>query len=113
MPMPACFSVATSAMASRMSPKWCTTCDTVKPNAKITKKPGKRFYKQRVKFKFSANEPGVTFQCKIDKKPWQKCTSAYRFNVKRGWHVFQVRATDGAGNVDPKPASYRFKRVKR
>jgi hypothetical protein len=89
------------------------TVDTVKPNAKISKKPGKRFYKQRVKFKFSANEPGVTFQCKVDKKPWKKCTSAYRFNVKRGWHVFQVRATDGAGNVDPKPASYRFRRVKR
>jgi hypothetical protein len=89
------------------------TVDTVKPNATITKKPGKRFFKPRVKFKFSANEVGVTFQCKIDNRPWQKCTSPYRFNVKRGWHVFQVRATDAAGNVDPKPATFRFRRVVR
>jgi hypothetical protein len=87
------------------------TVDTVKPNAKITKKPGKRFYKARVKFKFTANEPGVTFQCRLDNRPWQKCTSPYRFNVKRGWHTLQVRATDAAKNVDPTPATYRFKRI--
>jgi hypothetical protein len=86
------------------------TVDTVNPNAKLTKKPAKHFFKQRVKFKFGASEPGVAFQCKLDKRSWQKCTSPYRFNVKRGWHVFSVRATDAAGNVDPKPASYRFQR---
>ena len=89
------------------------TVDTKSPNVSITKRPPKRFFKQRVKFKFSGSEPGVTFQCRVDNKVWQKCTSPYRFTVKRGWHTFQVRATDGAGNVDNSPAKYRFQRVKR
>jgi len=89
------------------------TVDTVKPNTTITKKPGKRFFKQRVKFKFTGSEPGVTFQCRLDKGPWQKCTSPHRFNVKRGWHTFQVRATDGAGNVDTSAAKFRFQRIRR
>ena len=87
------------------------TVDTVAPNAKLTKKPAKKLYKEKVKFKFTANEPGVTFQCRLDNRPWQKCTSPYRFNVKRGWHTLQVRATDAAKNVDPTPATYRFKRI--
>ena len=66
-----------------------------------------------MKFKFNASEPGVTFQCRLDNRPWQKCTSPYRFTVNRGWHILQVRATDGAGNVDNSPAKYRFKRLKR
>ena len=89
------------------------TVDTKSPNVSITKRPPKRFFKQRVKFKFAANEAGVTFQCKLDKRPWQKCTSPFRLNVQRGWHTFQVRATDAAKNVDPKPATYRFKRIVR
>ena len=58
------------------------TVDTVAPNATITKKPPKRFFKQRVKFKFATDEPGATFQCMLDNLPWRSCSSPYRFNVK-------------------------------
>jgi hypothetical protein len=89
------------------------TVDTVAPNVKLTKKPAKKLYKEKVKFKFTANEPKVTFQCKLDNGSWKKCSSPYKLTVKRGWHTLQVRATDAAGNVDPKPAKYQFQRAKR
>jgi hypothetical protein len=94
-------------------PKKTFTVDTLAPNTTLTKKPQKQFFKQKVKFKFSSNEAGAKFQCKLDNRGWQKCSSPYRFNVKPRWHILQVRATDAAGNVDAKPAKYRFKRVQR
>jgi hypothetical protein len=89
------------------------TVDTVRPNATITRKPPKRFYKSRVKAKFSSDEAGFTFQCRLDNRAWQKCSSPYRFTVGRGKHVLLVRAVDAAGNVDATPARVKFKRLTR
>ncbi len=89
------------------------TVDTAVPNATITKKPPKRFFKKRVKFKFATDEPGATFQCLLDNRAWQKCQPTFRFNVKVGKHRLLVRAVDAAGNVDPTPQRYRYKRVQR
>jgi hypothetical protein len=94
-------------------PRKTFTVDTLAPNTTLTKKPQKQFFKQKVKFKFSSNEAGAKFQCQLDNRGWQKCSSPYRFNVKPRWHILQVRATDAAGNVEAKPAKYRFKRVQR
>jgi hypothetical protein len=94
-------------------PKKTFTVDTLAPNTTLTKKPQKQFFKQKVKFKFSSNEAGAKLQCKLDNRGWQKCSSPYRFNVKPRWHILQVRATDAAGNMEAKPAKYRFKRVQR
>ncbi|MDX6374835.1 MAG: hypothetical protein QOD98_3823, partial [Nocardioidaceae bacterium] len=47
------------------------TVDTVAPDARFTKKPPKRFFKQRVKFKFVSNEAGAKFQCQLDNLPWR------------------------------------------
>ncbi len=87
--------------------------DTVVPNATITKKPPKRFYKSRITFKFATDEPGATFQCLLDNRAWRKCQPTYRFNVKVGKHRLLVRAVDAAGNVDSTPARYKFKRLRR
>lgn len=57
---------------------------------------------------FSADEPS-TFECRLDAAAWATCTSAWRATVEAlGAHVFEVRATDLAGNVDPTPASATF-----
>lgn len=87
------------------------TVDTVAPNATITKKPAKRFYKKRVKFKFAVDEPGATLQCNLDGKGWRKCNAVWKFNTKVGKHVMLVRAVDAAGNVDATPARYKYKRL--
>jgi hypothetical protein len=53
-----------------------------------------------------ADEAGSTFACKLDDGAWLPCASgiAYR-GMPRGYHTFQVRATDPAGNTDPYPES--------
>jgi hypothetical protein len=65
-------------------------------------------------FRFAADERGVTFQCKLDRKPYKTCRSP--FTTKKltlGRHVFKVRARDDSGGLDPSPASYTFKVVRR
>ncbi|WP_028653697.1 hypothetical protein [Nocardioides halotolerans] len=89
------------------------TVDTVRPDTLLTKRPHKRFFRPKVKFKFTSHEAGVAFQCKVDKQSWRPCRSPFRFTVKVGKHRLLVRAVDAAGNVDSSPARYKFKRLKR
>ena len=82
--------------------------DKTPPDTKIVKGPPKKTKKTTVKFKFSSTEAGSTFQCKLDKKPFKKCSSPKKYKkLKPGKHVFKVRATDKAGNVG-KPAKRKF-----
>jgi hypothetical protein len=85
--------------------------DTTAPQTTITKKPAKKVTSKKVTFRFTSDEAGSTFQCQRDAKAWKPCSSAYRFKVRLGKHVFRVRAVDAAGNVDATPARYRFTRV--
>jgi hypothetical protein len=87
------------------------TVDTTTPNATITKKPAKRFFKKRVKFKFATDEAGATFECDLDGRGWKKCQATFRFNTKVGKHRLLVRAVDTAGNIDPTPARYKYRRL--
>jgi Ca2+-binding RTX toxin-like protein len=63
---------------------------------------------RRVAFRFSSNEPGSSFRCKLDRKPYRGCTSPRVYNVKAGRHVLRVVAIDAAGNADHTPAVFRF-----
>jgi hypothetical protein len=85
------------------------TVDTTAPETTTTKEPRKTTTAGRVTFKFISSEEGSTFRCKVDKKRFRPCTSPKKFKVKRGKHVFKVRATDQAGNTDLTPAKYRFR----
>ena len=67
--------------------------------------------KIKVKFTFSADVPGATFRCKLDKKAYAPCTSPKRLKVKAGKHKFSVVAT-AAGVTDPTPATFKFTVVK-
>ena len=63
-------------------------------------------------FTFRSSEAGSTFRCKVDLRAWARCRSPYRPVVRVGQHVFKVRAVDAAGNVDPTPASYGWRRLR-
>jgi CSLREA domain-containing protein len=83
--------------------------DKTPPDTKIVKGPPKKTHKTTVKFKFTATEAGSSFQCKLDKKPFKPCGSPKTYKkLKPAKHVFEVRAIDKAGHVDPTPAKRKF-----
>lgn len=94
-----------------------TTGDGSPPNTRIRKAPRRRILtsrsRARATFKFTSSEPGSSFRCKLDGKPFRPCTSPKRLRVKPGRHRFKVRAIDQAGNVDPTPATARWRVVRR
>jgi len=64
-------------------------------------------------FRFSALEPATGFECRIDDQAWAPCSSPLRLpKMRRGAHIFRVRAKDALGNVDQTPAFRRFRIVR-
>jgi len=65
---------------------------------------------QKATIRFTSNEPGNSFRCKLDANPYLPCGSpkTYR-NLDEGKHKIKVQASDAAGNVDKSPAVRRFK----
>jgi hypothetical protein len=80
------------------------------PETTITAGPKAKTHATTVKFRFSSDMPGSTFECKLDKKPFKKCRSPKKYKkLKPGKHVFKVRAIDANGTVDPVPAKRKFR----
>ena len=66
--------------------------------------------KRKATFSFASGERGSRFLCKLDKRKYKPCTSPKTYKrLKRGKHVFRVKARDRAGNVDRTPVVKRFK----
>ena len=85
------------------------TCPTVAPETTIDSRP-RKVKKPKAKFRFSSSEPGLSFECRLDRRRFRPCTSPKGLKrLKEGRHEFFVRAIDSAGNVDPTPARRRFK----
>jgi Ca2+-binding RTX toxin-like protein len=64
---------------------------------------------RRVAFRFTSSEPGSSFRCKLDARPFHPCASPRAYRVKAGRHVFRVFAIDRAGNRDATPTVFRFR----
>lgn len=61
-------------------------------------------------FSFRSSEPGSTFRCRLDGRPFAACGSPKTYRgLKPGRHRFEVFAVDAAGSADPTPAAARFK----
>jgi hypothetical protein len=87
--------------------------DTNPPETRIDRGPASRSSKKRAKFRFSSNEAGSSFECKLDRAAFAPCDSPKRYrDLAAGRHRFQVRAIDAAGNVDPTPARHRWRRTR-
>jgi hypothetical protein len=79
------------------------------PETTITKGPKGKIHSTTAKFKFSSNEKGAKFECKLDRKKFKACKSPKTYKkLKPGKHVFKVRAVKGK-TVDPTPAKRKFK----
>jgi hypothetical protein len=79
--------------------------DTTPPETTITSGPSGTTSSTTASFSFDSTEPG-TFACSLDGAAFGACTSPATYTgLAPGGHTFAVRATDGAGNADPSPAS--------
>jgi hypothetical protein len=84
------------------------TVDTTAPDTMIDSGPSGTITVADATFTFSS-EAGATFECRLDGAAYSACTSPKSFtNLSNGFHTFEVRAKDGAGNVDATPASRTF-----
>jgi hypothetical protein len=83
--------------------------DSDPPETEILKGPKKKTKKRKAKFEFGSDEPGSTFQCRLDKADFEPCDPSEQLKVKRKKHTLRVRAKDPAGNVDPTPAQRKWK----
>ena len=80
--------------------------DTDPPETTISKTKVKG---DDVTVKFTSDEAGSTFRCRVDKKPLKPCTSPRKVNnLDDGKHKFFVQATDTAGNTDASAAKSKF-----
>jgi hypothetical protein len=84
--------------------------DTVPPQTTITSGPSGATNDPTPTFGFSSSEGGSTFECRVDSGAYASCSSPRTtVHLTDGSHTFYVRARDGAGNVDPTPASRTFR----
>ena len=80
--------------------------DSQAPESKVKKAKVKG---SKATLKFSADEGGTEFECKLDKKDFKPCESPKRYRkLDDGKHKFFVIATDAAGNEEDKAAKAKF-----
>jgi hypothetical protein len=85
------------------------TVDATAPDTSITAKPNDPSNNASPSFSFSSTEANSTFECQRDAGTYGACTSPKSYTgISDGSHTFSVRAIDGAGNIDPTPASYAW-----
>ncbi|HYP55001.1 MAG TPA: hypothetical protein VEQ41_01685 [Solirubrobacterales bacterium] len=82
--------------------------DATAPFTAILSGPPKHTKQPSARFTYTTNEPGGRFECRLDGQAFAACEPAGKAyaGVANGRHVFEVRAVDRAGNVDPTPEPY-------
>jgi hypothetical protein len=74
--------------------------DTTPPQAAIDSGPSGPTNDSTPTFAFSSNEPGSSFECRVDSASFSSCSSPVTTAaLADGAHTFEVRATDKAGNT--------------
>ncbi|WP_144429526.1 adventurous gliding motility protein AgmC [Myxococcus hansupus] len=87
------------------------TVDLVAPDTEFTGSPRPAVTRQNISFTFQGLGGDIArLECSLDAEAFRPCTSPYQPAVipADGSHVFQVRAVDHAGNVDPTPATHSW-----
>ncbi|MBK8903182.1 MAG: right-handed parallel beta-helix repeat-containing protein [Anaerolineaceae bacterium] len=81
----------------------------VPPETTIDSAPDATTSNTSATFTFSANEPGVTFECSLDTAVFTPCTSPQTYTgLVAGSHQFEVRAIDSEALPDPTPAIFAW-----
>ncbi|MGB7685195.1 MAG: hypothetical protein WBL45_05365 [Solirubrobacterales bacterium] len=106
------FAVAPPAPRNNATPPTEVECTLIEiddpPSTILRKKPPKRTRDRTPTFRFVANPPRATFQCKVDRSRFRSCRSPYTTKPLRlGKHTFKVRARNDLG-FSGGPSAYSF-----
>lgn len=84
--------------------------DDTPPQTTIVSKPPDPSESPTASFTYESNEPGSSFECKLDGSEFAACAPAgiAYTGLTGGPHTFQVRARDASGNLDPSPAGHSW-----
>lgn len=87
--------------------------DVRAPRTRLSRVPRRRTRDRTPTFRFSADERGVSYRCRVDKRRFRLCASPRTLRrLRYGRHRFEVVAIDSAGNADPSPARFKFRVVR-
>jgi hypothetical protein len=90
------------------------TVDTTAPDTMIGSHPKPKTKSRKGTFTFSSSEPGSTFLCSYDGKPYAACSGSFTTpKLTKGRHRFDVVSTDAVGNRDQSAATFLWKVIKR
>jgi uncharacterized delta-60 repeat protein len=85
---------------------WSWTIDITAPDTSLSGGPTGSVAQTAATFSFTSPDAGATFECRLDGAAYAPCASPQTLSgLSSSAHVFDVRAKDAAGNVDPTPAS--------
>jgi hypothetical protein len=83
--------------------------DTQSPETTVTGGPSGLTASTDASLSFVSSEAGSTFECRLDGGGFAPCSSPHSYTgLASGGHTFEVRATDPAGNVDSRPATFSW-----
>ncbi|MCX5742430.1 MAG: Ig-like domain-containing protein [Proteobacteria bacterium] len=85
--------------------------DATPPDTMITRMPAAIDQSATPEFEFTGVDTGggtLTFECSVDAVGFVACASPTFLDLGEGPHTFEIRAIDGAGNVDPTPAMHAW-----
>jgi len=84
------------------------------PRTTLRGTPAKRGTDRTPTFRFRSDEPWSEFECRLDHENFRPCASPRTLGpLAYGRHRFWVRAQDASETVDPSPASFAFRIVRR
>lgn len=85
--------------------------DSTAPETAVSSGPAPVDAPPTVDFEFSSSQTGSSFECRLGTSgSFGPCVSPERYRgLTDGAYTFEVRAIDGAGNIDPNPASVGFR----
>lgn len=84
------------------------------PQTTLKRHPPKRTRDRTPTFRFTSDQAGASFQCRLDGRPFRACRSPFTTRrLSLGRHVFRVRARNSSGQLDPSPAPYAFRVIAR
>ena len=85
------------------------TVDTIAPDSTIDSGPTGLINDNTPQFSWEAAADVASYECRVDDAPFAACQSPMTTSpLSDGEHVFELRAIDEAGNVDPTPAMRAF-----